>query len=175
MGDVIDPVAEHIEKHLYNDLRWLLCAATEWCAYQELVNNRRVIEDGAYPRHFIVYTMDAAFIHARALLEFFTNKDILGITTGIESNLYSNHWKGSLNHAAMHVHTRSNPYKSAVAVNDKVETITLEVLRLWDEFSKKSELQPYRQYLLDARHKALADAKVSADRYKSYAFRLPFV
>src|SRR5262245_39028722 len=68
-----DALREAIERDIYNELRWLLCAATEWYAYDQLIGvppQVPLIEEPCY--HLKVYTMDSAFLHARSLYEFFT-------------------------------------------------------------------------------------------------------
>jgi len=68
-----DPLREAIEKDLFNELRWLLCAATEWDAYDRLIGEPPLVPKINEPCfHLKVYTMDSAFLHARSLYEFFT-------------------------------------------------------------------------------------------------------
>ena len=57
----------YIDRHLFNELRWLLNAATEWSIQGQL--NLQIC---GYDIQ--VYAMDSAFIHARALFEFFVKK-----------------------------------------------------------------------------------------------------
>jgi len=38
-------IKKYIKKHLYNDIRWLLCAATEWYAYIQLVKKEKKKND----------------------------------------------------------------------------------------------------------------------------------
>jgi hypothetical protein len=69
-------LTEAIEKDLFNELRWLLCAATEWDAHDKLIGTPPQIPKVAEPSpHLKVYTMDSAFLHARSLYEFFTATD----------------------------------------------------------------------------------------------------
>jgi hypothetical protein len=54
---------DYIEQHLFNELRWLLAAATEWSIQNQL-------NLGMVGYDVQVYAMDSAFLHARALFEF---------------------------------------------------------------------------------------------------------
>jgi hypothetical protein len=75
---------EYIRLHLFNELRWLLNAATEWSIQKQL-------NLGICGYDIQVYAMDSAFLHARALFEFFVKtknsknhyscRDFLGGTT----------------------------------------------------------------------------------------------
>jgi hypothetical protein len=58
----------YLDDHLYNELRYLLCAATEWLV-QETIPDPPL--GGDYVQ---IYAMDSAALHARALFEFFTTK-----------------------------------------------------------------------------------------------------
>lgn len=58
---------EYIELHLFNELRWLLGAATEWSIQDQLK-----LEKVGY--NVQVYAMDSAVLHARALFEFWCNR-----------------------------------------------------------------------------------------------------
>lgn len=99
---------ESLEVHLYNDLRWLLCAATEWHV-QQAINP----EDNIRGQHIKVYAMDSAALHARALLEFFTNhgsnrgrlQGLYGIQA-ITSRRYPGDWVVPLNTHLMHAQDR---------------------------------------------------------------------
>jgi hypothetical protein len=98
---------DYLEVHLFNDLRWLLCAATEW-------HLQKTINRGIAGLYIQVYAMDSAALHARALLEFFTGDGsnrcrlhrVYG-TQPIPSSLYSSSWKRPLNTHLMHTQDRS--------------------------------------------------------------------
>lgn len=100
---------EYLEIHLFNDLLWLLCAATEWHV-QQTVNPKDDIEG----QHIKLYALDSATLHARALLEFFTSgrtvrnhlgMDLYGLQA-ITSELYSDNWKDPMNRYLMHANER---------------------------------------------------------------------
>src|SRR6188472_2258493 len=100
---------EYLGKHLYNDLRWLLCAATEWHV-QQTINPK----DNIAGQHIKVYAMDSAALHARALFEFFTgegsNKGRLKSIFGIEpitSKRYPGDWIRPINTHMMHAQDRT--------------------------------------------------------------------
>jgi len=103
-----DP-AEYLAVHLYNDLRWLLCAATEW-RVQHTINP----DDRIKGQHIKLYAMDSAALHARSLLEFFTNngsnrgrmQSLYGIQS-ITSQRYPGNWVRPLNTHLMHAQDRS--------------------------------------------------------------------
>jgi hypothetical protein len=71
---------ESIEKDLLYELKYLLCAATEWEAQRvlvgELPQQAKIPEPCA---HIKVYSMDSAFVHARCLYEFSLAADILDV------------------------------------------------------------------------------------------------
>lgn len=100
---------ESLEVHLYNDLRWLLCAATEWHVQQTINPDDRLVG-----QHIKLYAMDSAALHARALLEFFTNHgsnrgrmhSLFGIQS-ITSQRYPGDWVRPLNTHLMHAGDRS--------------------------------------------------------------------
>lgn len=57
-----------IEDDLYNELRWLLNAATQWYGHKLLPKE----EQDTFPPNFLVHVMNSAFVHSRSLYEFFT-------------------------------------------------------------------------------------------------------
>ena len=132
--------AEYIRAHLFNELRWLLGAATEWSVQEQLK-----LEIVGYDVR--VYAMDSAFLHARTLFEFFvhlTNDNHYGCDAFIGSVLTSDSyriWKGPLHSFLMHAQDRSRPTplrSSGVAkpLNKLPVDFANEILRLWREFEK---------------------------------------
>jgi hypothetical protein len=86
---------QYIDHHLFNELRWLLNAATEWSIQRHL--NLQIC---GYDIQ--VYAMDSAVLHARALFEFFVqaanvnhygSDQFLGVS--LKSDIYSHDWKDS--------------------------------------------------------------------------------
>jgi hypothetical protein len=132
---------EYIKLHLFNELRWLLGAATEWSIQVQL--NLRIVGYDVQ-----VYAMDSASLHARALFEFFvqpTNNnhyganEFLGNDTVLRSDSYTNDWKGHLHASIMHAQDRSHPAplkSSDVAkdLNQMPVDFAREILKLWKEF-----------------------------------------
>jgi len=134
---------EYIERHLFNELRWMLAAATEWSIQKEQL----ALEISGY--HMDVFAMDSTFLHARALFEFFLNPtkgNYYGRTEFTSANLasdsYSNKvsgWSGPLHSHLMHAQDRSKGRKletpdGAKDLNEMPVYFAREVLRLWEEF-----------------------------------------
>jgi|SRR5882672_3334977 len=130
---------KYIELHLFNELLWLLGAATEWSIQDQLK-----LEIVGY--NVQVYAMDSALLHARALFEFFvqsTNDNHYGcdqfLGTVLKSDSYSGNWKGPLHMSLMHAQDRSSPrpLKSAGVekdLNQMPVDFAREILNLWVEF-----------------------------------------
>src|SRR5258707_8346556 len=98
---------EYIKLHLFNELRWLLGAATEWSLQDQLK-----LEKVGY--NVQVYAMDSAFLHARALFEFFVQQPTKNhvsssgfLGTVLNSSSYENDWKRPLHTFLMHAQDRS--------------------------------------------------------------------
>lgn len=174
MAHFSNSVSEHIEKHLYNDLRWMLCAATEWSACHKYASQWLANNDPEYHRHLIVYSMDSALVHARALLEFFTQRSVLGLVSGLSSPLYINTWKAPMNHYLMHVYSRSNTLRSSVVIKEEILAISNEVLRLWDELASAPQMISYKSIFDSQRKKAIEETEVIAKRYERFGFNSPF-
>lgn len=171
-----DPAKEEfLREDLYNELRWLLCAATEWHACRKLAK-----EPGCrQPHHLIVYTMDSALLHARSLYEFFTAASIkpdrrtwrdYSHNARQESVTYDKFIK-PLHGRVMHLNRDREGYD---AVKDEVVNLAADVLRLWDDFSKKSDVKPYVQSLQEYRELAVREAEAVAEQYKKFGFNCPF-
>lgn len=165
---------EIIDKHLAYELKFLLNAATNWCVYKETLE-RKEKEDKDFPRHFIVYTLDSALLHARILYEFFTQdkknnkyyyfswKDFIDCGgKKLESKLY-NRWSNYL-HAKV-VHLQKGRLEDNDAINKMVLCFAQDILLLWDEFSEKITNKDYKQLLIKTRDDAIKDAKESAEKY----------
>jgi hypothetical protein len=157
-----------IETDLYNELRWLLCAATEWQANQSQC------------KHLKVYTMDSAFVHARSLYEFFTmdprsvshheskNHNRLtwhdfGLTAPLSSPTYKR-LAGPLHGRVIHICKGRSEHKP---IKNHVVTLAADILRLWEEFSKSLELKDYASVLDSFREKAIEEAEAVANQYAS--------
>jgi hypothetical protein len=140
-----------LEVHLYNDLRWLLCAATEWHV-QQTINP----DDTIRGQHIKLYAMDSAALHARALLEFFTNhgsnrgrlQSLYGIQS-ITSNRYPGDWVRPLNTHLMHAQDRtvgqqltSFDGKTKRDLNRMPVDFGREVVSLWRQFVQHLKRQP---------------------------------
>jgi hypothetical protein len=135
---------EYITDHLFNELRWLLHAATEWW-----IQDRLELNIVGY--NVQVYAMDSAFLHARALFEFFV-KDKNGNHYGcdvflplgnvLESDKYQK-WTRPLHRHLMHIQTRSQPEQleslsgEMKDLNKMPVDFASEILRLWKEFEKR--------------------------------------
>jgi hypothetical protein len=132
---------EYIEDHLFNELRWMLAAATEWSIQEQLGL-------GIDGYHGQVYAMDSAFLHARTLFEFFLNKtgkNYYGydqfLKTGLKSDKYGK-WAMPLHRHVMHAQTRSQPEQleslsgEMKDLNKMPVDFACEVLRLWKEFEE---------------------------------------
>jgi len=131
---------DYIKHHLFNELRWLLHAATEWSVQAQL-------ELGIVGYNVQVYAMDSAFVHARALFEFFLSppsrnhhsaKQFLPLV--LTSDLYDD-WKDPLHKFLMHADNRSFPRQLRTAdgpkdLNRMPVCFAKEVLRLWREFEQ---------------------------------------
>jgi hypothetical protein len=135
---------EYISSHLFNELRWLLNAATEWSLQKQLK-----LEICGYDIQ--VYAMDSAVLHARALFEFFvqpangnhySSEQFFDTPSPLTSDSYSKNWKATLNRFLMHANDRSRPVplKSTGPdkdLNEMPVDFAREVLRLWVEFEGK--------------------------------------
>lgn len=135
---------DYIKLHLFNDLRWLLSAATEWSIQDQL----KLGVDGY---HVQLYAMDSAFLHARALFEFFTketsdnhygSEEFLGRGTVLKSDSYKNQWANPLHKFLMHAQDRSCPARLKTSGGEKdlnrmPVDFACEILRLWEEFEEE--------------------------------------
>jgi len=152
---------EYIRLHLFNELRWLLGAATEW-SIQEQLNLKEVGYD------IQVYAMDSTYLHARALFEFFVGPTTrnrygcdayLGPGSVLSSSSYDN-WSGPLHSFLLHAQDRSKPRpldSSGVKnLNEMPVDFAREILKLWAEFERmlaKSGVPEIRELMKLAREK----------------------
>jgi hypothetical protein len=161
---------DYVERHLSNELHWLLRSATEWHIQDQL----RLGIDGY---HVQVYAMDSACLHARALFEFFVNRtthnhygydQFLG-GDPLKSERYEN-WKGALHGFLMHAQDRSSPVPLKSLEGDKdlnqmPVDFAREVLRLWEAFearlsqSGNSDDQELKQLARSKRKEAIEGAE----------------
>jgi hypothetical protein len=169
-----------IEEDLFNELRWLLCAATEWDAYDKLMDEPSQlarIQEPCY--HLKVYTMDSALLHARSLYEFFTATKQTkkrrtwwdySRTAGQTSAKYDD-FRKPLHGRVMHLNKDRSGYKE---IKKEVVNLAIDILKLWNKFSEKPGLEPYANLFNKYRDLAIAEAESVAERYKQYGFRSPF-
>jgi hypothetical protein len=141
--DSYEKKAAYIRNHLFDELRYMLPAATEWSIQHQL--NLEI--SGCEVQ---VYAMDSTFLRARTLLEFFLNgtgDNYYGVDEFVSTPLQSpdyKGWKGPLHSHIMHAQDRSQPRKLRPAdglrdLNEMPVYFAKEVLRLWEEFEKKLE------------------------------------
>jgi len=163
---------EYITAHLFNELHWLLHAATEW-SIQDLVRLNIV---GYNVQN---YAMDSAFLHARSLFEFFlgrTTDNYYGcdqfLSTALVSPDYTNSadgWKGPLHSYLMHAQDRSRPRQlqspdGPKDLNQMPVYFANEILRLWKQFeaeldkSGKAEDKKLEKLARDKRKEAIHNA-----------------
>ncbi len=130
-----------IDNHLYNELRYLLCATASWKMAKENLQS--------VPTHFVVYTLDSALLHSRSLFEFFTHtnptkkknlvtwKDF-SLEEGINSKLYKE-WIEPLHHHVMHLENRLDVTNEidGVHLKDMVNKFSAEIVSIWSIFSAK--------------------------------------
>ena len=169
---------------LYNELRWLLVAATTWCAVSDsstLGASQRRLPALDLPDHTIVLAFDSAIVHARALLEFFTmtateykgwdrkGKPALAVRAfGIEHPLSSDifdTWSEAINARVAHIR-RDRPSAQltpgGLHLKDQVASLTNEVLRLWHDLTELSEMSSYRDLMEQVMMAAMDEADRAA-------------
>jgi hypothetical protein len=156
---------EYLEKHLFNELRWLLDAATEWSIQHELA-----LEEEGYQVQ--VYAMDSAFVHARTLFEFFlktTSDNYYGVEVFLDpgaklvSSAYKS-WGPPLHSFLMHAQDRSAPVQLDSPTGKKDLNLmpvefAKEVLRLWEEFERELGKRSHHDLETVARGKRLEAIK----------------
>jgi hypothetical protein len=130
-----------LRQHLANEVHWLLRAANEW-----LVQDQMNLEIDGY--HVQVYAMDSAFLHARTLFEFLTQKtgpNNYGVDqfkiSPLQSDLYATGWKPALHAYVMHAQPRDSPQQlqaldgSLKDLNAMPRDFAREIERLWIAFA----------------------------------------
>jgi hypothetical protein len=138
-----DAKLHYIDSHLFNELRYLLPAATEWSIQHQL--ELRIV---GYEVQ--VYAMDSAFLHARTLFEFFlkeTSRNHYGWDEFLDRKLSSpkyERWSDPLHRHVMHAQTRSQSQQlesfcggARKDLNAMPVDFALEILRLWKEFEQR--------------------------------------
>jgi len=139
-----DQKVDYIKLHLFNELRWMLGAATEWSIQDQLK-----LERVGY--NVQVYALDSAFLHARTLFEFlvepttdnhYGTDEFLGRGTVLNSSSYKNDWRGPLHIFLMHAQDRSSPVPLKTSgvekdLNQMPVDFAQEILKLWKEFEQK--------------------------------------
>jgi hypothetical protein len=181
-------LAKAIEEDLFNELRWLLCAATEWDAHNRLIGEPPQKPIVAEPCcHLKVYAMDSAFAHARSLYEFFTTpeKTVLrneerrfnrltwrdySVNAVQESGPYDG-LRGPLHGRVMHVCKDRSGYEQ---IKKEVVTLAADILGLWERFSQLPDLREYASLLDKCRIQAIEEAESVANQYKAHGYRCPF-
>lgn len=169
-----------IAEDLYNELRYLLVAATSWRIAKS--SNPRSL-----PKHFIVLSMDSAFLHARSLYEFFTGDPSRDEGGGREpaswklfgaarqkSVLYEK-WGETLHARLFHLR-RNRPQPTSAKrgtrgtklptdIKEEVVNFAHDLLALWQSFTQDPALLDYRTTLDTKRAGAIREADLTAHRY----------
>jgi len=160
---------------LFNELRWLLGAATEWSIQDQL-------KLGLEGYDVQVYALDSVALHARSLFEFFATKatgnhygvtQFLGVTTPLQS-CYEAEWADPLHKFLMHAQDRSqsvllNSPDGKKELNEMPVYFAREVLRLWEEFenelgkSGKQQDLELQDLARQKRRKAIENAQYVVD------------
>ena len=162
-----------INEDLYNELRWMLVAASEWQVCFGKLSRISV----SFPSHLQVLAMDSACVHIRSLYEFFiyvpskssrsdtayANRDF-GIS--VQPTQLYNEYIESLNKRIFHL-DNYRPAPTArgggavkTDLNQKITDIAQDVLNVWDIFAK--QLPQFETELSSARQKSISDAERAA-------------
>lgn len=159
---------EYLREHVANELHWLLRASNEWVVQDQL-------RFGISGYHVQVYAMDSAFLHARTLFEFLTQRtgrnhygvDELGISP-IESKVYASEWSDALHEYVMHAKGRS-AQRELHALDGTVKDLKTmppdfaqEVERLWVLFANRLR-EDGQSARADAVEEILRDARQQAE------------
>jgi hypothetical protein len=177
MGDALK---RYLEEDLYNELRWLVCAATEWDAQDKLIGEPPQVPKIEEPCfHFKVYTMDSALLHARSLYEFFTaTRCRNGRLTWRDFSSQASQKSGKydkfikpLHGRVMHIDRDRAGYEE---IKKEVVNFAIDILDLWDSFSKQPGLAPYSGLLDQFRTKAVGEARKVGEQYKGQGYQSHF-
>jgi hypothetical protein len=178
--------------HLFNELTWLLRAAQEWQVQSDLA-----LELKGYGTQ--VYAMDAVFLHARPLFEFFLGNGrnychaqcFFGLDSQLEYELYADGtgdpklWANMLHVGSMHLQNRT-------AVNKVVDIDGTEkdlkemppdfakgMVELWERFEAALSAKGLSTALTlatECRKQAIKDANAVVDsvaaRAKTYSTKV---
>jgi len=151
-----------IKDDLYHELRCLLGAATIWQIFKDHNEGFNV-----------VVAMDSAFVHARCLFNFFTRKrrNDISITEFGQNSPYKSiifdTWEESLHRHVLHIKkARLKPtnLKTGIHLNEQVENLAREILRLWEQFEKDSSASNFAGLLHESRARAIKDAENDTKR-----------
>jgi hypothetical protein len=176
----------YIEKHLYNDLRWLLCSATVWAAYKRLVEEKHILKDTDFPSNFLIYPQHSVYLFARSLFEFFLeNKQRSkyhyvnwGSFGGQKqtSSFYIDDLKEPLHRHAMHLQDRLTATNEINGrhINNLIVEIATEIIRLWKSYTQSVENHNFKKELNNALCKALDESQKIAETYQNKCFKSPF-
>lgn len=137
----INNLENYLKSHLGNELHWTLRAATEWH-----IQNTLKLNISGY--HVQVYAMDATFVHARSLFEFFSQETTPNHYGYNMFNIsqpslvrYTDDWKNPLHAHMMHAQDRSRPQQLTSFdgylkkdLNQMPVDFAKEIVRLWREF-----------------------------------------
>lgn len=159
--------SQTVHKDLFNELKYLLCAAVAWSFYDELVSKKHMLDDKEFPPHFKVYAMDSAVLHARSLYEFFTRKKAkdeyysykdFGVKR-LDTDFHQD-YDGPMHIRLLHLKKQRSLGDSRM-VNGVVIEIANDILELWVRF--ESELLRQGQdkeskIFLENRVKSLSEA-----------------
>jgi hypothetical protein len=180
-----ETLAKAIKEDLFNELRWLLCAATEWAAYDTLIEKPPIPKIAEPCFHLKVYTINSALLHARSLYEFFTATEHsmtrnptrltwrnYGLPARQASDKY-NQFMEPLHGRVMHLDKNRAGYDE---IKSEVVNLAKDILRLWNAFSTHQDIDPDYAELLDkSRKQAIEEARSVAKQYAQHdEFTFPF-
>jgi hypothetical protein len=145
----------YLQRDLYNELRWLLCAATEWHMQSTMNEYLDAIGQGTSAYHMQVYTLDSVALHVRSLFEFLTKtatinhfgtNNYLGSTNVVNSDIYRDDWEGPLHGYLMHSQPRPGrrrKLRSRTGARKKLPLNRMpvefaeEIIVVWQEFANE--------------------------------------
>jgi hypothetical protein len=157
---------DFLRGHVFNELRWLLVATTNWVATNG-TDDRGI-------NHLRVMAMDSALLHARNLYEFWrgerNNVRKVFAAAGPSSELYvadGERLRKALHRKLFHLDA-SREFEPLDAEDDhlheRVEEIAHDVLARWDEWQASTGMSPFRDMMADVRRWSVDDAGAAANR-----------
>lgn len=157
---------DFLRGHVFNELRWLLVAATTWVATNG--------SDGRGVEHLRVMSMDSALLHARNLYEFWrgerNNVQKVFAAVGPRSELYladGERLRKALHRKLLHLDS-SREFEPLDTEDDhlheRVGEIAHDVLARWDEWQATKGMRPFLLTMADVRRWSVADAGSAAHR-----------